>query len=185
MQTIFGKAPRRANRQTCYWIAGGGLLLSGIMAAAAILGLRVNTSYSLPMGLYIISSAPDANLAEFCPDGVFSQLSAGRSYRTPGVCPDGAAPLLKPIVAREGDNVVFGPDGIRVNGQLLPNTAPLATDRLGRELRAWPFGAYPVEPGSIWTASSHNRNSFDSRYQGPIRLTQVRHRLKALWTLHG
>lgn len=158
-------------------------LLAPCVAAYA-LGVRVNTSPSLPMGLYLRTNAAAAALIEFCPAEPFGSLSSARGYRTPSVsCPDGAAPLLKPVVAREGDLVVVSADGISVNGYLLPKTAALTIDIAGRELLAWPSGLYRVMPGTVWVASTYNRGSFDSRYMGPINMQLIRAKLRPLWLL--
>ena len=148
-----------------------------------LLGLRINTSPSLPVGLYVVTTDSSANLVEFCPAEPFATLSLIRRYRDPGICRDGGAPLLKPIVAKAGDAVELSGRGISVNGLLLPNTAPLSKDTKGRPLTAWPFGRYPVSPGTVWVASSYHSRSFDSRYFGPVYTTAIRHRLKALLTL--
>jgi conjugative transfer signal peptidase TraF len=147
------------------------------------LGLRINTSPSLPMGLYHTTADASANLVEFCPAEPFASLSIGRGYRDPGTCRDDAAPLLKPVIARSGDVVEVSARGISVNGALLPNTAPLATDTKGRRLEAWPSGRYVVDSGTIWVASSYHPRSFDSRYFGPLSTAAIRHRLKAFLTL--
>jgi conjugative transfer signal peptidase TraF len=147
------------------------------------LGLRINTSPSLPMGLYITTADAAANLIEFCPAEPFATLSIVRGYRDRGTCRDGAAPLLKPVIARSGDVVEVSARGISVNGALLPNTAPLATDTKGRHLEAWPSGRYVVAPEAIWVASSYHSRSFDSRYFGPLSTAAIRHRLKAFLTL--
>ena len=138
--------------------------------------LRINTSASLPVGLYIVSS--DGTFVEFCPDD--HGLSAQRHYRARGVCRDGAAPLLKPVIGRPADEVVVSPAGIAVNGKLLPHTAPLAHDSEGLPLTHWPFGRYATAPGTSWVASSYNQRSYDSRYFGPIRESTVRARLRPL-----
>ena len=147
------------------------------------LGLRINTSPSLPIGLYITTADAGAKLVEFCPVEPFATLSIVRGYRDPGACRDGAAPLLKPIVAKSGDVVEVSARGISVNGALLPNTAPLTRDTKGRHLEAWPFGRYVVDPGTIWVASCYHPRSFDSRYFGPLSIAAIRHRLKAFLTL--
>src|SRR5258708_35554053 len=85
--------------------------------------IRFNLTPSLPRGFYITSRSPSANLVEFCPQGAAASISLSRQYRTAGACPDGGAPLLKPAVAFPGDQVQVSTDGIRVNGQLLPNSA--------------------------------------------------------------
>jgi conjugative transfer signal peptidase TraF len=149
----------------------------------ALLGVRINTTNSLPQGIYLITRDEDASLVEFCPSGVFSALSSMRGYRPPGLCPDGRAPLLKPIIAHPGDTVVLSDEGLRVNGRLLPNTAPQRIDSAGRPLTAWPSGVYTVTPATIWVASTYHPNSFDSRYFGPISRGLIRHRLRPLWVL--
>ena len=165
-------------------IGFGGFGFAALCLTAVALGVRINTSYSLPMGLYIATNDPAASLIEFCPAGVFAKQSSERGYRTPGfACADGAVPLLKQIVAREGDVVGMTPAGIEVNGTLLPKTMPLACDSYLRPLTAWRFGIYQVEPGTVWVASTYHPGSYDSRYMGPISMSQIRRRLKPLWVL--
>ena len=147
------------------------------------LGLRINTSPSLPMGLYIATADAGANMVEFCPVEPFATLAIVRGYRDPGNCGDGAAPLLKPVVAKSGDVVELSAGGIAVNGALLPNTAPLTQDTRGRKVDAWPSGRYIVAAGTIWVASTYHPRSFDSRYFGPVPVTAIRNRVKAFLTL--
>jgi conjugative transfer signal peptidase TraF len=158
-------------------------LVIGTFLAFGFFGIRFNSSPSLPVGLYIITSDEHANLVEFCPDEPFASFSIARGYRDQGVCADGAAPLLKPVVAGAGDLVDLSNDGISVNGRLLPNTVPLLKDSSGRELQPWHFGHYAVTRGTIWAASSYHPRSFDSRYFGPVPTSAIRHRLKPLLTL--
>ncbi len=161
-----------------------GLAVAAMGLCAGVVGIRINTSYSLPLGLYIATHDNRARLIEFCPEGVFSEQSARRGYRTAGfACPDGAVPLLKPIVATEGDQVEISPEGIAVNGALLPKTRALSVDWAGRALNPFPCGTYRVQSGTVWVASTYNRGSFDSRYMGPIRFEQIRTRLRPLWLL--
>jgi conjugative transfer signal peptidase TraF len=152
------------------------------LIAGWVFGIRLNLTPSLPRGFYITSHSPRANLVEFCPQGAAAYISLGRQYRTAGVCPDGGAPLLKPAVAFPGDQVKVSADGIRVNGQLLPNSAGRFRDHLQRPLDPWPYGTYKVEPGTVWVISSFNSYSFDSRYYGAIPEASIRHHLRPLWT---
>ena len=146
-------------------------------------GIRFNSTGSLPVGLYRLSTAADANLAEFCPPEPLSRLSVVRQYRNRGNCPDGDNPLMKPIVASPGDVVVLSESGLKVNGKLLGNTAPRSQDSKARPLPHYPFGTYRVSSGTVWVASSYHRLSFDSRYFGPIPTSIIRHRLKPFLTL--
>jgi conjugative transfer signal peptidase TraF len=160
---------------------GGGTLALALVAAWA--GLRLNDSPSMPTGLYVRTSSESiASLVVFCPAAPFAQLSVERGYRSRGNCPDGAEPMAKPIVARPGDIVELSATGMAVNGRLLQNTPPLATDTTGRPLPHWPFGRYVVAPGAVWVASSYNSRSFDSRYFGPVAASQVREHVRPLLT---
>ena len=158
--------------------------LLGAFALFGIAGLRINSSASLPAGLYIANA--QGAFIEFCPDD--EGLSAERAYRRSallplgswGGCTDGAAPLLKPVIGKAGDEIVLSPAGITVNGKLLPHTAPLEHDSFGRPLTHWPFERYCVAPGTLWVASSCNPRSYDSRYLGPIQQGAIRARLRTL-----
>ncbi len=141
-------------------------------------GLRLNSTASLPIGVYVVSNASDAVLAEFCPPEPFARISVARGYRHPGSCPDGDSPLLKPVVAIPGDVVVTSDRGIAVNGTLLANTAPRDRDSKGRPLHHFSFGTHVVIPGFVWVASTYHPLSFDSRYFGPIPSGSIRERLK-------
>jgi conjugative transfer signal peptidase TraF len=150
--------------------------LLGVFALFDVAGLRINTSASLPVGLYMVSS--EGSFVEFCPDD--RGLSAQRHYRGNGVCPDGATPLLKPVVGKPTDEIVLSPTGIAVDGKPLPHTAPLEHDSAGRSLAHFPFGHYRVAREALWVASSYNSRSYDSRYMGPIPQSAVRARLRAV-----
>jgi conjugative transfer signal peptidase TraF len=155
----------------------------GTFQLCGLLGIRINTSPSLPVGLYLVTTEGNANLVEFCPAEPFAALSLVRGYRSPGVCQDGGAPLLKPIIAKRGDLVELSARGICVNGRLLANTAPLGKDTKGRPLKSWPFGRFEVAPATVWVASTYDSRSFDSRYFGPVSTVAIRNRVKVLLTL--
>ena len=156
--------------------------LSWVSLIPSLVGIRINTSPSLPLGLYLVTDK-DSNLVEFCPPEPFASLALRRGYRSSGNCPDGGAPLLKPVVARAGDVVEFNSCGVFVTGKLLSNSASLKFDTQGRPLQHWPFGRYKLAFGTVWVTSSYNQRSFDSRYLGPISVDRIRARLTAAFTL--
>ncbi len=90
-------------------------------------------------------------------------------------CPDGFAPLIKPVVAWPGDTVETSAQGVTVNGQLLANTLTIDHDSTGHPIRPYAYGTYHVQPGQLWVVSSFSPKSFDSRYFGPIPARSVRH----------
>jgi conjugative transfer signal peptidase TraF len=170
-----------------FYLATRTLLLAALvcMAAAkicAIIGLRINFSPSLPVGLYLTADH-SATLVEFCPPEPFASLALARGYRSRGNCPDGGAPLLKPVVAKATDVIEVSARGITVNGNMLPNSAPLNCDIQGRRLNPWPFGQYVVVPNTVWVVSSYSLRSFDSRYFGPVSTGLVRDHVRPLLTL--
>lgn len=158
------------------------LVLAAITGAFHFDGIRVNASASLPIGFYRTTSDASAKLIEFCPPEPFGSLSANRAYRRKGNCPDGAEPLMKPIVAVAGDTVELTAAGQAVNRNLLRNSAPLPFDTNHRPLQHWPYDKYRVASGTVWVISSYNARSYDSRYFGPIPLSLLRHRLTSLMT---
>lgn len=158
-------------------------VIGGLLGMWAF-GIRINMTRSLPLGLYMVTSDAAANLVAFCPVVGTMDESASRGYRGRSYglgCPDGAPPLLKPVVATPGQAVAVTAKGIAVEQRLLANTAPLPFDAKHRPLRAWPAGNYLVEPGTLWVASTFHPGSYDSRYLGPIRQDQVLYRLRPLW----
>lgn len=159
-----------------------GLIMTAIAGTFHFMGIRVNASASLPIGLYRITSDRSATLVEFCPAEPFGSLSANRAYRGKGNCPDGAEPLMKPIAAVAGEVVTTSVRGVTVSGRLLANSAPLRVDTKNRILNPWPFGQYRVQAGTVWVISSYNARSFDSRYFGPIPVSSIRSHLTPLMT---
>lgn len=155
-------------------------LFVGVFLLCGLAGIRINASPSLPLGLYVPTSEAHAPLVEFCPPEPYASLAIQRGYRTEGVCRDGATPLLKPIVAREGDWVEVSDAGVRVNGRLLPNSAPRASDTSGRPMPTLPRYTHRVAPGTVWVVSSYNPRSFDSRYFGPIPIRSITAKLRPI-----
>jgi conjugative transfer signal peptidase TraF len=141
-------------------------------------GFYRNLTPSLPEGLYQIVQPGESNLIVFCPSGFASSFSIERGYRLDGNCPDRHAPLLKPIVAQAGDTVNVQPTGISVNGTRLAKSQQYTIDSLHRPLPRYPAGTYIVQSGAVWVISSYSSTSFDSRYYGPINLSEVVHYVK-------
>ena len=165
-------------RQFAVMFGSGVLFALGVMLILNNLqrwGFYRNLTSSLPEGLYQIVQPGQSNIIVFCPTGFASAFSIERGYRLDGKCPDGHAPLLKPIVAQAGDTVKVQPTGIFVNGTRLAKSQQYTIDSLHRPLPRYPAGTYTVQPGTVWVISSYSSTSFDSRYYGPINLSEVVH----------
>jgi conjugative transfer signal peptidase TraF len=170
----------RASRPV--WWLGSPLAL---LAAGWFAGLRLNLTGSLPVGLYLESRASPVRgaIVLACLPPEVAAFARERGYvPRGGNCPDGALPVGKVVLAIAGDTVAVTPTGLLVNGAPVPNSQPLEADRKGRPLPRLLMGTYVVSPGELWVLSSYSRLSFDSRYFGAIQASQVRARLRRLWT---
>lgn len=157
-----------------------GALLACVAVAGHAAGVRVNYTESLPRGLYLASpfDAADAQrgtLVAACPS--VAAAAALADYLPNGSCPGGVIELAKAVAGLPGERVVLDSTGARVNGRLLPNSAPLFRDRAGRPL-APRLGVHVLGAGEYWLYSGRVATSIDSRYLGPV--TDVRARLRPL-----
>ena len=159
-----------------------------VVAAGALLGVRVNTTPSLPRGLYVASALGNrpterGDLVAACPDTAAVQR-LGR-YWTNGRCPggsrrpDGVRPLAKPVAGLPGDTVRVDSSGVRIGERRLPASAPLFRDRAGQPVLP-ALGVHVLGPDEYWLHSGRVPTSIDSRYAGPVRV--LIERLQPLWT---
>lgn len=148
-----------------------------LTAAAYAEGYRVNLTPSMPVGVWQIASDKTfarGDVVWACAPNTAPLREAHRfGYIPAGFCESGLSPLLKPVVAVEGDRVAVSDDGVRVNGELVANSAPARRDAQGRNLPQVPRLSYVVQPDQVWLVSSHNPASFDSRYFGPVSASLV------------
>lgn len=137
------------------------------------------------MGFYKIVDEPVGKGAyvSFCPpqDEVFDMAMA-RHYISTGNCPGGYGMLLKRVFAQAGDTVSIGGAGIKVNGELLPNSVQLKTDIDGSELPQYRLGEKMLGDSEYLLMSDVNPNSFDARYFGLIAGLQIQHVVEPFFT---
>ena len=180
------EADRWARRLRTWAAAVGAAVL--VVAAGALLGVRVNTTPSLPRGLYVASTLGErpverGDLVAACPDTAAVQLLGW--YWTNGRCPggsrrpDGVRPLAKPVAGLPGDTVRVDSAGVWIGERRLPASAPLFRDRAGQLVQPT-LGVHVLGPDEYWLHSGRVPTSIDSRYAGPVRV--VLERLRPLWT---
>ena len=149
-------------------------------------GFYINTTSSLPVGLYRIVDEPVSKGAHvaFCPpqSDVFD-CAATRGYINQGDCPGGYGKLLKRVHAVAGDTVLIDETGITVNGQWLLNSTPLSTDTFGTVLPQHHFNAALGESEYL-LLSDLNPHSFDARYFGVINHAQIVHVVRPVITFN-
>jgi type IV secretion system protein VirB1 len=163
-----------------------GAASAGASEAAYRAGLRINTTPSMPVGLWAVSE-PGTVLehgqgVSLCPeDDAAFRLAKARGYLPAGRCAGDYEPLFKPVVAVAGDWVTVTTAGLAVNGVPVPNSRAAPADARGRAMPVIAPGTYPVAPGTMWVVSSFHPASFDSRYFGPLPVTQVEGIARPLW----
>ena len=157
----------KVSRYAVCGVAGAMIAMLGAKAA----GLRFNATPSIPVGVYRATggTAQKGDLVAFCPPAAPPFLEAlRRRYIEPGDCPSGSYEMMKRILAAKGDRVEIGGQGVRVNGRLVPDSAP--------QLAAWTLG-----DGEILVLGD-SAASFDGRYFGPISARQVTASIKPVVT---
>jgi conjugative transfer signal peptidase TraF len=177
-------------------MAGGGIALT---AAAALMltgvgteyahraGWRVNLTASEPRGFYRLrpigsSPVPRGALVALCPPPWVTP--AVFPFYMTGDCPGGGRTLLKTVVGIPGDRIEASLEGVRINGVLLPDSAPMRRSDRYPEIRLpeW-HGAIVLGSRQYWVYGRGARQalaarSFDSRYFGPVSASELRGRTR-------
>ena len=173
---------KRALRYLLNSLIALGVLILALMACFPLFNLHLNTSDSLPRGIYRqIRDGADGirrgDIVRFCLSGEAASLTKSRGYvDTP--FPDTGCelylrPLMKPVVALPGDVVAIDGGGVSVNGERIANSRRMAEDGLHRAMPE-PAATGVVADGTVWVISGHHPFSWDSRYYGAIPLANVR-----------
>lgn len=160
----------------------GAALLLAITVGA--LGARVNTTASIPVGLYwtTTKAATLGAYVMFCPPPTATFHEARtRGYIGAGYCPGGLGYMMKRVLAAKGDLVEIGNAGVSVNGVLIPHSVPLSTDAAQRPLPQVVSNAV-LGARQVLLMSDVNPMSFDARYFGPIDRKQIETALIPIFT---
>jgi conjugative transfer signal peptidase TraF len=163
------------------------VMLAASWGALWVWGMRLNTSASIPTGLWreqaINRPIQRGDVVAICPEAsAIFRLAKSRGYLENGWCAGRLEVMFKPVAAIAGDVVVVNLTGITVNGVTIAHSAALPADSQRRPLPAQPPGVYVVGPAEAWLISDWNEHSFDSRYFGAIATRNIRGLLKP-WAL--
>jgi len=160
---------RRQRTKGIVILSVGLILVAVIVAAGAAAGYRVNMTASEPLGLWRIRPLERrvavGDLVFICPPEADSFAEArARGYLRRGLCQTGDAPLIKMVIATEGQRIEIGAD-VRIDGLRIPETGIVVMDGKGRPLHGDAGGVVPA--GTVFLYSPFSA-SWDSRYFGPI-----------------
>ncbi|MGB6230159.1 MAG: S26 family signal peptidase [Litorimonas sp.] len=129
--------------------------------------LIYNPSPSAPVGWYrLMPSQPykrDDRVAAYAPKSA-AALAVERRYLPPDI------PLIKTVWAVSGDEVCHSPGLVSFAGR--PSLVVLSHDSLGRPLPS-KNGCYTLAEGEVFLVSTDVQTSFDSRYFGPVAVSDL------------
>ncbi|MDN4572037.1 conjugative transfer signal peptidase TraF [Pandoraea cepalis] len=150
------------------------------VAWASGVQLAVNTSPSMPRGLYLMRPAGELSrdaLAAIClREGKASRTYLTRDYLPPGrTCESGVGMLLKPLAGVPGDVVEITPIGVAINGVVIPRSRSYDNDSQGLPIEHLPIGwRHTLGTDEYFALATHMERSLDSRYYGPVARSQIR-----------
>ena len=164
-------------------IVGFCLALGFVLAHQA--GLRLNTTRSIPLGLYRMSHDPIVKGASvlWCPPKRPEfDLAKERGYIGAGFCPGGYGNMMKKVVAAHHDVVSVTDDGVTINGTLMPASQPFEADSMGRPLPRFRVIDHVLAASELVLMSDTNSRSFDARYFGFVHRTHIHSTIHPVWT---
>ncbi|UUZ78413.1 conjugative transfer signal peptidase TraF [Polaromonas sp. P1(28)-13] len=138
--------------------------------------LVYNPSSSVPRGWYRIESAGSLQVGSIVLARLPAQVAALAAQR--GYLPTGV-PLLKRIGAVAPQRVCIEGTLVRIDDVAVATV--MRADGHGRPLSAW-SQCRRLAHGELFLLSRTNSASFDSRYFGPIRASDVIGSAQPLWT---
>lgn len=152
-----------------------------------VMGFRINLTDSIPVGLYRITHAGELKNAYviFCPDNRPAfRLGLDRGYIDHGLSCGGYGYLMKKVVAIPGDIVTVTKSSVFVNQTPIPFSKPKLNDGFNRPLPQWRTTHYQLAKDELLTMTSQSEWSFDGRYYGLVRLSQIKGMLRPLWVIY-
>jgi len=136
-------------------------------------------THSLPYGIYMrIGGVPQrGDYAASCLTPEIARYGMVRGYLAEGICSTGSVPVLKIIEGLPGDHFWVKDNFLELNGR---SYSIMENDSSLRPLRSFYIrkDAVLLEKDRYMLISDFNKNSWDSRYWGPVGIQFL---LKPLW----
>jgi type IV secretory pathway protease TraF len=144
-------------------------------------GLALNTTHSIPQGLYFSKTGAPSPLLRgqtVCFAYAPPSWAKGRAYFEPG------RRLCKHVAGLPGDRTVR--KGLALSlfdarGQLVLEARLAATDRKGEAIPPGALSSGTIPEGKVLLLAPANENSLDSRYLGLIDRAALSHQIWPLW----
>ncbi len=159
--------------------------IMSIALSLMVMGFRINTTDSIPVGLYRITNTKNLknSFVIFCPDDSQAfRIANDRGYIGSGLCPGGYGYLMKKVVAIKDDIISVTSKGVYVNQKIIPFSKPKIKDGINRRLPQCKVLNYQIKEDEVMTMTNQSEWSFDGRYYGPISLGQIKGTMIPIWT---
>ncbi|MHB2266361.1 S26 family signal peptidase [Aliihoeflea sp. PC F10.4] len=166
----------RTRRLTLITMIAGAVLVAAPALHRPDLRFIWNASASVPVGLYRIVPADRmevTDLAVVMPPDELADFLAERGYLPRGL------PLIKRVLALGGTEVCRYGGTITAYGMTYGDARALDTH--GRPLPVWQ-GCRTLGEGQAFFMNWDSRDSFDSRYFGPLPVSTIVGRAVPVWT---
>ncbi len=161
------------------------LYLAVYAGAFYFAGYRINTTKSIPQGVYKIVSgqAEKGDYVLFCPPAtaIFAEAKE-RGYIGIGFCEGGTGLLMKKILAAKNDVVTSGVNGVFVDGEKIINSKPLEADSHGNKMEIYEVVNLKLNNKQVLLMSDISAKSFDARYFGVIERSHIKSKIRPVLT---
>jgi conjugative transfer signal peptidase TraF len=164
---------KRANRRfrKVYWttLSVLGLVMIAIPPTGVLTPILLyNPSPSAPIGWYRVDTIENISQGDLVvanlPQGA-GKLASERDYLLPGI------PVIKTVAALDGDTVCDTGGVLEIND--VPTVRILAADKAGRPLPSPWRTCRRLLPDEVLLLSNRTQDSFDGRYFGSVRKTDI------------
>ena len=176
---------RFSSQAFCKLVAQIGVASFLIAYSLYLVGVRVNTTQSISVGVYLKTYSPIKKGAYvfFCPPDkeVFS-IAKDRNYISGGFCPGHYGYMMKKILAAKNDVITVNEKGVFVNGVLLPLSKQIKNDLSGALLPLYKVDNYTLKKNEILLMSDVSATSFDGRYFGLVNKSQIKDVIRPVLT---
>lgn len=144
----------------------------------ALLGLKINLTPSIPIGIYRAVKTDGIalnDIAEYCLDyGAYVSIAKTRDYLRHGPCPSGLQPLVKVVKGLPGNVLAINEQGqITVDGEELRFSEIAGHDSQNRPLPCSGLVLGEIPAGKAFLISYH-QGGFDSRYFGLAEIEKLK-----------
>ena len=160
-------------RACCVSLGATTVAFTMVAVVAVWDGYRFNATTSAPVGVWKISEQRPGNVSVgqyvlICPpqhEVLNSLIRQGRMFK--GKCESGTVPFIKEVVAKGEGSFRVETEGVYIDDKLIDSTEPYPWENL------IPAQASVIRPDEFVAIQTMHPGSIDSRYFGPMRVSDV------------